>query len=272
MAKLDLEVGQKATRTNMFTREHVEKYAEISGDRNPLHFDEGYAAKTPFGRLVVHPAAGHREGTLVHGLLHHCGSLADLGGPLRPGIVHRLDKNTSGVLVIAKCNSAYRHLCSQFKNRVIHKEYSALVYGRPAENSGTIRAPMHRHHRNGKKMGVVSGGREALTTWWVDTAFSEVSLLNVVIETGRTHQIRVHLAHLHHPVVGDSTYGGKKRGKTVRNPLVRARLGKVRRQMLHARTLVLQHPTSEERLSLTAPLPEDMNDLLGFLGRYASGT
>jgi 23S rRNA pseudouridine1911/1915/1917 synthase len=218
--------------------------------------------------LVVHPATSHRKSTLVHGLLHHCDHLADLGGPLRPGIVHRLDKDTSGIIVVAKENSAYRHLNRQFKEKLVYKEYSALVYGNLRQSSGQFTDPIRRHPKNRKKMGIIAGGREAATFWWLELLFSEVSLVKVVIKTGRTHQIRVHFSHAHHPVVGDATYGGKKRVRSVQNSLVRARLSKVKRQMLHARRLALEHPATGEKLELLAPLPEDMSDLLEFLRRY----
>lgn len=218
--------------------------------------------------LVVHPATSHRTSTLVHGLLHHCDHLADLGGPLRPGIVHRLDKDTSGIIVVAKENSAYRHLSRQFKEKLVYKEYSALVYGHLRQSSGQFTDPIRRHPKNRKKMGIIAGGREASTFWWLELLFGEVSLVKVVIKTGRTHQIRVHFAHARHPVVGDATYGGKKRVKSVQNPLMRARLSKVKRQMLHARRLALEHPATGETLDLSAPLPEDMSDLLQFLRKY----
>jgi 23S rRNA pseudouridine1911/1915/1917 synthase len=218
--------------------------------------------------LVVHPATSHRKSTLVHGLLHHCDHLADLGGPLRPGIVHRLDKDTSGIIVVAKNNAAYRHLSRQFKEKLVYKEYSALVYGRLRQSSGQFTNPIQRHPKNRKKMGIIAGGREASTSWWLELLFGEVSLVKVVIKTGRTHQIRVHFSHAHHPVVGDATYGGKKRVKSVQNPLMRARLSKVKRQMLHARKLALEHPATGERLELSTPLPEDMSDLLEFLRTY----
>jgi 23S rRNA pseudouridine1911/1915/1917 synthase len=220
---------------------------------------------------VVHPAAGHREGTLVHGLLHRCGTLAALGGPLRPGVVHRLDKNTSGVILVAKTDTAYRHLTREFKERLVYKEYRALVYGRMGEPSGAIDAPIDRHSRNRTKMGIVKGGREALSSWWVERAFREVSLLKVIIRTGRTHQIRVHLAHIQHPVVGDRTYGGKRRVTAIQNPLVRSRLDRIKRQMLHASTVAVRHPTTGEILRLTAPVPEEMESLLHFLETYGSG-
>jgi 23S rRNA pseudouridine1911/1915/1917 synthase len=220
--------------------------------------------------LVVHPATSHRKSTLVHGLLHHCDHLADLGGPLRPGIVHRLDKDTSGIIVVAKENSAYRHLSRQFKEKLVYKEYSALVYGNLRQSSGQFTDPIRRHPKNRKKMGIIAGGREAATFWWLELLFGEVSLVKVVIKTGRTHQIRVHFSHAHHPVVGDATYGGKKRVKSVQNSLVRARLSKVKRQMLHARRLALEHPATEEKLELLAPLPEDMSDLIEFLQEYGT--
>ena len=218
--------------------------------------------------LVVHPATSHRKPTLVHGLLYHCDRLADLGGPLRPGIVHRLDKDTSGVLVVAKNDGAYRDLNRLFKEKHIYKEYTALVYGRLRRSSGEYSGPIRRHPKNRKKMGISASGREAFTSWWLEAAFGEVSLVKVVIKTGRTHQIRVHFAHGHHPVVGDSAYGGKRRVRSVKNSLVRARLNKVKRQMLHARRLVLEHPATGETLDLSAPLPDDMRDLLEFLRTY----
>jgi 23S rRNA pseudouridine1911/1915/1917 synthase len=229
--------------------------------------DHLIAINKPSG-LVVHPATSHRTSTLVHGLLHHCDHLADLGGPLRPGIVHRLDKDTSGIIVVAKENSAYRHLSRQFKEKLVYKEYSALVYGHLRQSSGQFTDPIRRHPKNRKKMGIIAGGREASTFWWLELLFGEVSLVKVVIKTGRTHQIRVHFAHARHPVVGDATYGGKKRVKSVQNPLMRARLSKVKRQMLHARRLALEHPATGETLDLAAPLPEDMTDLLQFLRKY----
>jgi 23S rRNA pseudouridine1911/1915/1917 synthase len=231
--------------------------------------DHLIAVNKPPG-LVVHPATSHRTSTLVHGLLYHCDHLADLGGPLRPGIVHRLDKDTSGIIVVAKGNSAYRHLSRQFKEKLVYKEYSALVYGRLPHSSGQFTDPIHRHPKNRKKMGIIAGGREASTFWWLKLLFGEVSLVKVVIKTGRTHQIRVHFAHAHHPVVGDATYGGKKRVNSVQSPLLRDRLRKVKRQMLHARRLKLVHPATGENLDLSAPMPEDMSDLLEFLQKYGA--
>jgi len=248
--------------------------AELIPESLPLEIlfedDQVVAVNKPAG-LVVHPAAGHREGTLVHGLLHHCGTLAALGGPLRPGVVHRLDKNTSGVILLAKTDTAYRHLTREFKERRVYKEYRALVYGRMGAPSGAIDAPIDRHSRNRTKMGVVKGGREASSSWWVEKAFREVSLLKVIITTGRTHQIRVHLAHILHPVVGDRVYGGKRRVNAVQDPIVRARLDRIKRQMLHASAVAVKHPITGEMLRLTAPLPQEMAALLHFLEMYGLG-
>ena len=220
--------------------------------------------------LVVHPAAGHRQSTLVHGLLYHCGQLASLGGPLRPGIVHRLDKDTSGIISVAKDNLAFRHLSRQFKEHRTYKEYRALVYGRLRQPSGQFSGSIRRHPKNRKKMGILAGGREAHTKWWVEQWYGDVSFVKVVIRTGRTHQIRVHFAHGNHPVVGDATYGAKKRARSVKNPLVGARLKQVKRQMLHAHRLVLEHPVSGEKLDLSAPIPEDFASLLDFLKEFHS--
>jgi 23S rRNA pseudouridine1911/1915/1917 synthase len=237
---------------------------------NIIFEDEHLIALNKPPGLVVHPAAGHRQSTLVHGLLHHCDHLAELGGPFRPGIVHRLDKDTSGILVVAKNNLAYRHLSCQFKEHRIYKEYSTLVYGRLRQPSGQFTDPIRRHPRDRKKMGILAGGREAHTTWWLERWFGDVTLVKVVIKTGRTHQIRVHFAHGNHPVVGDATYGGKKRVRSVQNSLVRARLKQVKRQMLHARRLVFKHPATGGELDLSAPLPEDFASLLDFLKQFHS--
>ncbi len=244
---------------------------ELSPEPLPLDIvfeDEHLIAVNKPPGLVVHPAAGHRQSTLVHGLLHHCDHLAELGGPFRPGIVHRLDKDTSGILVVAKNNLAYRHLSRQFKEHRIYKEYSTLVYGRLRQPSGQFTTPIRRHPRDRKKMGIQAGGREAHTTWWLERWFGDVSLVKVVIKTGRTHQIRVHFAHGNHPVVGDATYGGKQRVRSVLNPLVRGRLKQVKRQMLHARRLVFKHPATGEELDLSTPLPEDFASVLDFLKQF----
>ena len=212
--------------------------------------------------LVVHPGAGNAEGTLVHGLLAHT-KLALQGAPLRPGIVHRLDKDTSGVLVAAKSERAYLNLIRQFKEREVGKEYLAMVYGRPDKIEGEISSLLGRHPVDRKKIAVLSGrGRHALSKWRVVKDWGEASLLSVRIETGRTHQIRVHLSHIGHPVIGDETYGGgKRRAKTVKSGPVRDALLGANRQMLHAARLEFTHPVTGAPLVANAPPPQDFGEL-----------
>jgi len=214
--------------------------------------------------LVVHPGAGHRDGTLVHGLLAHTSRLATQGSPLRPGIVHRLDQYTSGVMVVAKSDAAYLGLIRQFKDHQVGKEYLAIVYGLLKERRGEIRTGIDRHAIDRRKMAVVhSRGREAISQWEVEEEFGEASLIRVRIRTGRTHQIRVHFSHMQHPVVGDSTYGGgKRRAGSVRSAGLRHLLAAVERQMLHARRLSFSHPVTGESVSLAAEPPADFLDLL----------
>ncbi|MEJ5366106.1 MAG: RluA family pseudouridine synthase [Desulfosoma sp.] len=215
--------------------------------------------------LVVHPGAGHERGTLVHGLLAHCPRLANQGAPLRPGIVHRLDQETSGVLVVAKSDGAYLDLIEQFKGREVRKTYCAFVYGRFSEPYGELRTKIGRHPKDRKRMAVVERlGKEAVTLWRVRRVwFDLVSLLEVRILTGRTHQIRVHCHAMNRPVVGDETYGGgMRRAQRLPNPAVRAAvLAHAHRTMLHAWRLTLKHPRTREELHFEAPLPQDFLDL-----------
>lgn len=200
--------------------------------------------------LVVHPAPGHATGTLVHALLHHCRDLAGIGGEKRPGIVHRLDRDTSGVLVIAKNDAAMLSLTAQFKERSTRKEYLAVVWGTSVPAEGTIRTTIGRDPVHRQKMSVRSRhGRDAVSHYKVVRTCGEVALIRVRIETGRTHQIRVHLAHIKHPVVGDDVYG-RKRPPALPHP--------VKRQLLHAWKLTLQHPRSGEAMTFEAPVPEDL--------------
>lgn len=219
--------------------------------------------------LVVHPGAGHREGTLVHGLLAHCPRLASQGAPLRPGIVHRLDQGTSGAMVVAKSDGAYLDLIDQFKTHRVRKEYLALVYGSIRDKQGEIRTGMDRHPGDRKKMAVVQGrGREAISRWKMEKDWGEVSLVQVVIETGRTHQIRVHMSHLHHPIVGDSTYGGgQRRAQAVRSKALQEIILQVQRPMLHSSRLGFLHPSDKTPLQFCAPLPDDFSRLLDSISR-----
>ena len=203
--------------------------------------------------LVVHPAAGHATGTLVHGLLHACGDLAGVGGELRPGIVHRLDRDTSGIMIVAKNDPAHRALVAQFKERRIAKTYLALVAGVPRETSGLVDAPIGRHPVNRKKMAVRPDGRPAQTAWRVRRAFAACALLEARPRTGRTHQIRVHLASLGHPIVGDPVYGRRT------SPIPDC---PAERLCLHALRLEFRHPRTGEQMRFTAPLWPDFTAVL----------
>lgn len=205
--------------------------------------------------LVVHPAPGNYSGTLVNALLHHCGQLATLGAPLRPGIVHRLDKDTSGVIVIAKTDLAYRSLIKQIKDRTVEKTYLALVHGIPAAKEGTIEANIGRHPVNRQKMTVLdpagsTRSREAISHYRVIKELGKYALLEVKIKTGRTHQIRVHLSHLKHPIVGDQVYGKKNEEL------------KAEGQLLHAYKLKFDHPRTGARVEFEAPMPAEMAEIL----------
>lgn len=222
--------------------------------------------------MVVHPAAGHAGGTLVNALLHHCCDLSGIGGVLRPGIVHRLDKETSGLLVVAKSDEAHRGLAGQFKRHEVKKTYQALVFGEPKTDGGRIEAAVGRHPTDRKRMSTQSRrGRSAVTVWRIRERFGVAALLEVDIETGRTHQIRVHLTDIGHPVVGDRVYGGAGRIRTVGDRLACARMKAMDRQALHAWHLAFAHPVTGEKMQFTAPLPEDMAGLCAFLRERGKG-
>jgi len=220
--------------------------------------------------LVVHPGAGVRSGTLVHALLHRYPEIAAVGGPGRPGIVHRLDKDTSGLLVVARSLRAYRELVEALRARTVRRTYAALVWGEPGASAGVIETALGRHPKERKMMAVVQrGGKPARTRWRVVERLGVASRLEVTLDTGRTHQIRVHMAHLGHPVVGDAVYGG--RGKKLlslcqsQRSLAAELLKSLPRQALHASALELTHPVTGTRLSFESPLPEDFERALGLL-------
>ncbi|MBE5804095.1 MAG: RluA family pseudouridine synthase [Clostridiales bacterium] len=194
--------------------------------------------------MVVHPAAGNEDGTLVNALLHHLDSLGGIGGELRPGIVHRLDKDTSGLLLVAKNDAAQLALSQQLQDRAMEKHYRALVDGNFKEESGRVNEPLARSKKDRKKMAIDPEGREAITDWQVLARGRGVTLVDVHILTGRTHQIRVHMKHLGHPVCGDPIYGS-------------SRGAKVPRLMLHAYSLAFTHPATGQRMTFTAPLPAE---------------
>jgi 23S rRNA pseudouridine1911/1915/1917 synthase len=211
--------------------------------------------------MVVHPAAGVSSGTLANALAFHFGKLSAHAGQQRPGIVHRLDRDTSGLMVVAKTESAHEHLADQFRAREVFKSYVALVHGRLRDESGRIEEPLARDPRLRTRMAVVRGGRPSLSLYRVRRAYERFTLLDVQIKTGRTHQIRVHLAHLRHPVVGDKVYNGG-RDTTVSDVRARAAIRAMGRQFLHAERLSFRHPQTGENLSFDAPLPEELSRML----------
>ena len=200
--------------------------------------------------MVVHPAAGNEDGTLVNALLYHLDGLSGIGGELRPGIVHRLDKDTSGLLIVAKNDRAHLSLCEQFKARTMEKHYLAVALGRFSKESGRIDAPIARHPVDRKRMAVVADGRESHTEYRVIESLKGASYLDVHLLTGRTHQIRVHMQHIGHPLLGDAIYGAK-------HPTV-----KIPRLMLHAHTLRITHPSSGKIMEFCAPVPDDFLNVL----------
>ena len=207
--------------------------------------------------LVVHPAPGHPDGTLVNALLHHCGdSLSGIGGELRPGIVHRIDRDTSGLIIAAKNDAAHLALAAQLADHTLARTYECLAVGNFREDSGTVNAPIGRHPVDRKRMAVVrQGGREAVTHWEVIARYPGVTHLRCRLETGRTHQIRVHLAHIGHPILGDTVYGAKKPVPGLTG------------QCLHAVGLRFLHPRTGEPVELTCPLPEEFVRMLDKLRR-----
>ena len=213
--------------------------------------------------MVVHPACGNYTGTLVNALLHHCTTLSGIGGVLRPGIVHRLDKGTSGILVVAKNDTAHQGLSRQFKLHTIVRRYQALVHGSMSKTAGTIETLIGRHPTQRKKMSALPRrGRQAVTHWKVAEKFAGLTLLEVTLETGRTHQVRVHLSSMGHPVVGDGVYGAGKRKKEICLPGVRKALSEIDRPLLHAGYLQFTHPESQALVEFAVPLPEDFSRVL----------
>jgi 23S rRNA pseudouridine1911/1915/1917 synthase len=214
----------------------------------------------------MHPGPGHPGGTLVNRLLAHCRDLSCIGCTLRPGIVHRLDKDTSGVVVVAKTDAAHQSLAAQFKVHSIHRIYLALVMGVPETERGTIDLPLARHPRDRVKRAVVLRRKRAVTHWRIARRLGPLTLLHVTLETGRTHQIRVHLAHRGWPVLGDPLYGNTSRVKGLRLPDdVKARLLAFPRQALHAAELGFDHPATGKRMVWKTELPEDFAGLVAVL-------
>ncbi|HWW73868.1 MAG TPA: RluA family pseudouridine synthase, partial [Pyrinomonadaceae bacterium] len=229
-----------------------------------LHEDDEVVVVNKPAGLVVHPAAGVHTGTLANALAFHFSRLSERAGSSRPGIVHRLDRDTSGVIVVAKTARAHESLSDQFRARTVFKSYVALVHGVTREEKGKVEEPLARDPRNRTRMAVVRNGRASLSLWRVRRRYERFTLLDVQIKTGRTHQIRVHLAWIKHPVVGDETYGGG-RDKTVADPRLRARVAALGRQFLHAERLGFHHPSTGEWMSFNAPLPPELSEFLDAL-------
>ena len=231
----------------------------------PIVFEDDHllVVDKPAG-LVVHPAAGNLDGTLVNALLHHCrGSLSGIGGVARPGIVHRIDKDTSGLLVVAKTDVAHEGLAKQFAAHSIDRRYLAVVNGVPKFAGGTVDAPLARSAANRKKIAIVEGkrGKRAVTHWKRLAVLKDAALVECRLETGRTHQVRVHMASTGHPLIGDPVYGrsGKTHGKLLKEM-------QFHRQALHAAELGFTHPVTRHRMSFSSPMPADMQELFKALG------
>src|SRR6185369_6109458 len=248
----EIEVDLIAPAIDFFTPENI--------PLDIVYEDDVLAVVNKPAGLVVHPAAGTPSGTFANALAYHFEQLPDRGANVRPGIVHRLDRDTSGLLVVAKTEIALENLSDQFRDRTVFKSYVALVHGRVA-GPGKIDQPLARDPSNRTRMAVVRGGRNALTLYRVRQAFDRFTLLDVELKTGRTHQIRVHLAWLKHPVVGDETYGGG-RDNTIKDPQLRARIRALNRQFLHAEKLGFRHPTTREFVKFESALPSELEDLL----------
>lgn len=222
--------------------------------------------------LTVHPGAGISSGTLVNGLLGHCSDLSGIGGEIRPGIVHRIDKDTTGILVVAKNDAAHQGLSAQFSQHTVKRVYYALVFGSPKTDKGRIEGEIGRHPVDRKKMsGSARHGRHAVTHWKVLARYSGVTLLKLRLETGRTHQIRVHLSEAKHPLLGDSVYGGDARLGNIKDVKLRSLIKELGRQALHAKTLGFIHPSSGEYVEFDSDLPEDMQRIIDYLDTKAEG-
>jgi 23S rRNA pseudouridine1911/1915/1917 synthase len=257
--KLEKASHKLAAGDAIVVRVPAAKPYEVEAEPIPLEIiyedDDLLVIDKPAG-MVVHPSPGHWHGTLVHAVLYHCPDLEGVGGAHRPGIVHRLDKDTSGLILVAKNDRAHRDLQAQFKGREVQKVYLALVYGRILPPNGEIVAAVGRDIRDRKRMAIMEGGRAAVTRYEALGYYRKHTLLACRPLTGRTHQIRVHLAHIGHPIVGDGVYGGKRRPPAP-----------CPRQFLHAHRIRFRLPATGEEVEFTSPLPADLQAVIEALGR-----
>ncbi|MDT8316955.1 MAG: RluA family pseudouridine synthase [bacterium] len=228
---------------------------------NILYEDSSVIVIDKAAGMVVHPAPGHSSGTLVNALLFHCKDLSGVGGMLRPGIVHRLDKDTSGVMMATKNDHAHKELAAQFKLHTVKRRYKAIVYGEMAAK-GKVDLPLGRHPVDRQKIAVVKNGKNAVTHWRVLETFQGISFVELRLETGRTHQIRVHLAKSGHPVIGDQKYASVKRSVEIKSGDVRDKIISLKRQALHASVLGFKHPDTGEYMEFSSELPEDIKEIL----------
>lgn len=228
---------------------------------NILYEDSSVIVIDKEAGMVVHPAPGHSSGTLVNALLFHCKDLSGVGGMIRPGIVHRLDKDTSGVMMATKNDHAHKELAAQFKLHTVKRRYKALVYG-VMESKGKVDLPLGRHPVDRQKIAVVKNGRNAVTHWRVLETFQGISFVELRLETGRTHQIRVHLAKSCHPVIGDQKYASVKRSVEIKSMVVRGKVSSLKRQALHASVLGFKHPDTGEYMEFASELPADIKEIL----------
>jgi 23S rRNA pseudouridine1911/1915/1917 synthase len=271
----DVLVNGRSAKSSYKTRAHDEIEIELTSLPSAtfapedipveiIHEDEDLIVVNKPAGMVVHPAAGNSSGTLANALAFHFRQLSTAAGVVRPGIVHRLDKGTSGLLVVAKTEVAHEDLADQFRAREVFKSYVALAHGQVERRRGQIEQPIARDPRNRTRMAVVAGGRPALSLYQVREAFARFTRLDVELKTGRTHQIRVHLASIKHPVVGDEVYGGG-RDKTVSDVRVRGAIARLQRQFLHAYELGFRHPRTGQDVRFTAPLPAELEQLLALI-------
>jgi len=255
--KLDVKSGDRI-QINIPDAEPLDLQAE-NIPLDILYEDDSLLILNKPAGLVVHPSAGHETGTMVNALLAHCSTLPGINGVQRPGIVHRLDKDTTGAIAVAKTEQAFHHLQEQFRTKTARRDYLAIVYGAPPQENGTIEQPIGRHPVERQKMAVVSEekGRRAITHWHIKERLGNYTLMEFELETGRTHQIRVHSAFMGHPIVGDQVYGSGRKSINVNLP----------GQALHAWRLRLKHPMTEEWVVALAPLPPTFTKLLDVLKR-----